>query len=59
MYVFHNPPTKMDFSNEQSPEEKKINVGKIIQTAGKVIHAAAPFVPVLQPIDAVITAVKK
>jgi len=49
----------MDFSDEQSLDEKKINIGKVIQTAGKVIHVAAPFVPVLQPIDAAISAVKK
>ena len=45
----------MDFA-EQTPEEKKgINLGKV----GKVIGAVAPFVPALQPVAAVIGALKK
>ena len=44
--------SKMDFA-EQTPEEKKgINLGK-------VIGAVAPFVPALQPVAAVIGALKK
>ena len=42
----------MDFA-EQTPEEKKgINLGK-------VIGVVAPFVPALQPVAAVIGALKK
>jgi hypothetical protein len=48
----------MDFS-EETPEEKKIRLGGIIQVAGKIIPAIAPFVPALQPVAAVIGALKK
>ena len=50
--------SKTDFS-EETPEEKKLNLGKIVQVAGKVIPAIAPFVPALQPVAAVIGALKK
>jgi hypothetical protein len=48
----------MDFS-EETPEEKKIRLGGIVQVAGKIIPAIAPFVPALQPVAAVIGALKK
>ena len=48
----------MDFS-EETPEEKKIRLGGIINVAGKIIPAIAPFVPILQPVSAVIGALKK
>ena len=48
----------MDFS-EETPEEKKIRLGGIIKIAGAIIPAIAPFVPALQPVAAVIGALKK
>jgi hypothetical protein len=42
----------MDFP-EENPEEKKLCLGKIIDTAGKVIPAIALFVPALQPVAAI------
>jgi hypothetical protein len=48
----------MDFSAE-TPEEKRIRLGGIVKVAGKIIPAIAPFVPVLQPVSAVIVALKK
>lgn len=48
----------MDFS-EETPEEKKIRLGGIINVAGKIIPAIAPFVPALQPVAAIIGAIKK
>jgi hypothetical protein len=47
----------MDFTEET--EEKKINIGKVINTATKIVTNVAPFVPALQPAAAVIAAVKK
>jgi hypothetical protein len=49
--------SKMDFS-EQTPEEK-LKLSQVLSGAGKVITAAAPFVPALQPVAAVIGALKK
>jgi len=48
----------MDFSDE-TPEEKKLRLGGIIKVAGKIIPAIAPFVPALQPVAAIIGAVKQ
>ena len=48
----------MDFSAE-TPEEKKIRLGRIIKIAGAIIPAIAPFVPALQPAAAIIGALKK
>lgn len=48
----------MNFS-EETPEEKKIRLGGIVQVAGKIIPAITPFVPALQPVAAVIGALKK
>lgn len=48
----------MDFS-EETPEEKKIRLGGIINVAGKIIPVIAPFVPALQPVAAIIGAIKK
>jgi hypothetical protein len=48
----------MDFSGE-TPEEKKIRLGGVVKVAGKIIPAIAPFVPALQPVAAVIGALKK
>ena len=48
----------MDFS-EETPEEKKLRLGGIVKVAGKIIPAIAPFVPALQPVAAVIGALKK
>jgi hypothetical protein len=48
----------MDFS-EETPEEKKIRLGGLIKIVGAVIPAIAPFVPALQPVAAVIGALKK
>jgi hypothetical protein len=48
----------MDFSGE-TPEEKKIRLGGVVKVAGKIIPAIAPFVPALQPVSAVIVALKK
>ena len=48
----------MDFS-EETPEEKKIRLGGILKIAGAIIPAIAPFVPALQPVAAVIGALKK
>jgi hypothetical protein len=48
----------MDFSNE-TPEEKKLRLGGIVKVAGKIIPAIAPFVPALQPVAAIIGAVKQ
>jgi hypothetical protein len=52
--------TKMDtdFSNE-TPEEKKLRLGGVLKVVGAVIPAVAPFVPALQPVAAVIGALKK
>jgi hypothetical protein len=47
-----------DFSNE-TPEEKKLRLGGLLKVAGAVIPAVAPFVPALQPVAAVIGALKK
>jgi hypothetical protein len=49
---------EMDFSAE-TPEEKKIRLGGVVNVVGKVIPAIAPFVPALQPVAAVIGALKK
>lgn len=48
----------MDFSDE-TPEEKKIRLGGIIKVAGKIIPVIAPFVPALQPVAAIIGAIKQ
>ena len=48
----------MDFSGE-TPEEKKLRLGGVLNVAGKIIPAIAPFVPALQPVAAVIGARKK
>jgi hypothetical protein len=48
----------MDFSQE-TPEEKKIRLGGLLKVVGAVIPAIAPFVPALQPVAAVIGALKK
>jgi hypothetical protein len=48
----------MDFS-EETPEEKKIRLGGIIKVVGKIVPAIAPFVPALQPVAAIIGALKK
>ena len=48
----------MDFSDE-TPEEKKLRLGGIVKVAGKIIPALAPYVPALEPVAAVIGAVKK
>lgn len=48
----------MDFSNE-TPEEKKLRLGGIVKVAGKIIPVVAPFVPALQPVAAVIGAIKQ
>jgi len=48
----------MDFSGE-TPEEKKLRLGGVLNVAGKIIPAIAPFVPALQPVAAVIGALKK
>jgi hypothetical protein len=50
--------SKTDFS-EETPEEKKLNVGKNVQVAGKMIPTVVPYVPALQPVTAVIGALKK
>ena len=47
----------MDFS-EQTPEEK-LKLSQVLGAAVKVIPAVAPFVPALQPVAAVIGALKK
>ena len=47
----------MDFA-EQTPEEK-LKLSQVLNVAGKVIPAVAPFVPALQPVAAVIGALKK
>jgi hypothetical protein len=49
---------EMDFSGE-TPEEKKLRLGGVVKVIGKVIPAIAPFVPALQPVAAVIGALKK
>ena len=48
----------MDFS-EETPEEKKIRLGGIIKVAERVLPAIAPFVPALQPIAAVVGAIRR
>ena len=47
----------MDFS-EETPEEKKIRLGGIIKVAERVLPAIAPFVPALQPVAAVVDAIR-
>ena len=47
----------MDFS-EQTPEEK-LKLGNLLKPIIKIIPAIAPFVPALQPVAAVIGALKK
>jgi hypothetical protein len=49
--------SKMDFA-EQTPEEK-LKLGQVLSGAAKIIPAVAPFVPALQPVAAVIGALKK
>ena len=48
----------MDFSAE-TPEEKKIRLGGIIKVAERVLPAIAPFVPELQPVAAVVGAIRR
>jgi hypothetical protein len=48
----------MDFS-EETPEEKKIRLGGIIKVAERVLPAIAPFVPALQPVAAVVGAIRR
>ena len=48
----------LDFSNE-TPEEKKLRLGGIIKVAGNIIPLVTPFVPALQPVAAIIGAIKK
>ena len=47
----------MDFSAE-TPEEKKIRLGGIVKIVERVLPAVAPFVPALQPIAAVVGAIR-
>ena len=47
----------MDFS-EETPEEKKIRLGGIVKVVERVLPAVAPFVPVLQPVAAVVGAIR-
>jgi len=47
----------MDFA-EQTPEEK-LKLGSILKPLVKIVPVIAPFVPVLQPVAAVIGALKK
>jgi hypothetical protein len=47
----------MDFSAE-TPEEKKLRLGGIVQVVERVLPAIAPFVPALQPIAAVVGAIR-
>ena len=48
----------MDFS-EETPEEKKIRLGGIVKVVERVLPAIAPFVPALQPIAAVVGAIRR
>lgn len=48
----------MDFS-EETPEEKKIRLGGIVKIVERVLPAVAPFVPALQPIAAVVGAIRR
>jgi hypothetical protein len=47
----------MDFSAE-TPEEKKLRLGGVIKIAERVLPALAPFVPALQPVAAVVGAIR-
>ena len=47
----------MDFS-EETPEEKKIRLGGIVNIVERVLPAVAPFVPALQPVAAVVGAIR-
>jgi len=47
----------MDFSAE-TPEEKKIRLGGIVKIVERVLPIVAPFVPVLQPVAAVVGAIR-
>jgi len=47
----------MDFSAE-TPEEKKLRLGGIVKIAERVLPAVAPFVPALQPVAAVVGAIR-
>jgi hypothetical protein len=47
----------MDFSAE-TPEEKKIRLGGIVNIVERVLPAVAPFVPALQPVAAVVGAIR-
>jgi len=47
----------MDFSAE-TPEEKKIRRGGIVTVVERVLPAVAPFVPALQPVAAVVGAIR-
>jgi hypothetical protein len=47
----------MDFS-EEIPEEKKIRLGGIVKVVERVLPAVAPFVPALQPVAAVVGAIR-
>jgi hypothetical protein len=47
----------MDFSAE-TPEEKKIRLGGVVKVVERVLPAIAPFVPALQPVAAVVGAIR-
>ena len=47
----------MDFSAE-TPEEKKLRLGGVIKIVERVLPALAPFVPALQPVAAVVGAIR-
>ena len=47
----------MDFSAE-TPEEKKIRLGGVVKVIERVLPAIAPFVPALQPVAAVVGAIR-
>ena len=49
---------KMDFA-EETPEEKKIRLGKVLQVAGQVTGALAPVIPALAPVAGVIGGVQQ
>ena len=48
---------EMDFSGE-TPEEKKLRLGGVIKIVERVLPALAPFVPALQPVAAVVGAIR-
>jgi hypothetical protein len=50
--------SKMDFS-EETPEEKKLRLGGILNVAGKITGALAPVVPGLAPVAQVIGGVQQ